>query len=176
MKTRPALLFLLIITGVVCSCSSQQQISNRDSKIAQLIDEQTYTFVAQSVLPTEDSRYNVRNMFPNSSANLYQLTSRYDLKITQDSVIAYLPFFGRAYTAPVDPSKGGIQFTSTKFSYKKTMRKGSYEIDIRPKDNNDIQALYLTVSPSGYASLRITSLNKTPISYNGVIGPNKQNK
>ena len=172
MKTRPAMLLLLIVSTLVFSCSSQHQISSSNAKIADMLNNQTYTFVAQSVLPTEDSRYNVRNLFP-SSSNLYQLTSRYDLRITQDSVAAYLPFFGRAYTAPVDPSKGGIQFTSTKFTYKKTMRKGSYEIDISPKDNNDIQTMYLTISPSGYASLRITSLNKTPISYNGIIEANK---
>ncbi|HUN02812.1 MAG TPA: DUF4251 domain-containing protein, partial [Niabella sp.] len=71
------------------------------------------------------------------------------------------------------PSEGGIKFTSTNFSYKISMRKKNYEIQIIPNDNNDVRNLYLTVSPSGYASLNITSVNKTPIGYSGVIESNQ---
>ncbi|MBO9619609.1 MAG: DUF4251 domain-containing protein [Niabella sp.] len=167
-KVNYLILPLLIVMLSIASCASQKKAGSTTTKTAAMMDDQRYTFVAQSVVPTEDARYNVRNLFPGGS-NLYQLTSRYDLKITPDSVIAYLPFFGRSYTAPVDPTKGGIQFTSTKFNYKKTIRKGNYEIQIDLRDNNDVKSLYLTASPSGYASLRIINLNKTPIAYNGII-------
>lgn len=171
-KTNYLMLPLLAFILSIASCASQKKTGSEMARIAGMMNDQKYTFAAQSVLPTEDARYNVRNLFPGGS-NLYQLTSRYDLRITPDSVIAYLPFFGRAYTAPLDPTKGGIQFTSTKFSYKKTIRKGNYEILIEPHDNTDVKSLYLTVSPSGYASLRIISLNKTPIAYNGIIEDNR---
>ncbi|AHF14889.1 DUF4251 domain-containing protein [Niabella soli] len=167
-KANYLILPLLVVILFAAACASQKKAGNSTARMAAMMDDQRYTFVAQSVQPTEDARYNVRNLFPGGS-NLYQLTSRYDLKITRDSVIAYLPFFGRAYTAPVDPTKGGIQFTSTKFNYKKTIRKGNYEIQIDLKDNNEVRSLYLTASPSGYASLRIINLNKTPIAYTGII-------
>ncbi|MFT3901749.1 MAG: DUF4251 domain-containing protein [Niabella sp.] len=155
--------FAITITG----CSSQKA-SVQSTPLASKIEEQRYTFNAQSVFPTEDSRFNPRLMFPNSSS-LYQLGTGYDLKVTPDSVIAYLPFFGRAYTAPMNPTEGGIKFTSTKFDYKKAIRKGNYEIQISPRDNKDVNSLLLVVSPGGYASLRVTSNNRTPISFNGRI-------
>ena len=42
------------------------------------------------------------------------LSPYYYLKVSKDTVVAYLPYFGRAYTAPADPTEGGIKFTSTK--------------------------------------------------------------
>ena len=173
MKTiHHSLLILLSAIGLFASCASQKQTTGASPAVSEAVTAQQYTFVASSVFPTEDSRFNPRLLLPNA-ANLYQLTSRYDVRVTPDSVIAYLPFFGRSYTAPTDPTKGGIKFTSTKFGYKKTQRKNNYEIEITPKDNNEVQSLYFTVSPSGFASLRVLSLNKTPISFNGDIEPNK---
>ncbi|MCH5597305.1 DUF4251 domain-containing protein [Niabella ginsengisoli] len=116
------LLFFLFIIGVGCASQQSSTQSTSTTDYEKLVDEKRYTFIAQTVIPTEDSRYNPRLMFPNGN-NLYNLTSGYDLKITPDSVTAFLPFFGRSFTAPLDPSKGGIKFTSTDFEYKKSVRK-----------------------------------------------------
>ena len=156
---------------ILASCSSQKS-SVSQTVVADLVENRTYTFVAQSVLPTEDARYNPRLMFPNGS-QLYQLNGDYDFKVTPDSIMAFLPYFGRSFTAPVNPSEGGIKFTSTDFSYKKSIRKNNYEIEIVPRDNNEIRNLYLTISPTGFTSLRVLSLNKTSISYNGQLEANK---
>lgn len=160
-----------IIMVVLAACSSQKMGTTTNHQVDEMINNQHFTFVARNVIPTEDSRYSPRLMFPNAS-NLYQLTSRYDVRVTPDSVIAYLPFFGRAYTAPIDPSEGGIKFTSTKFSYKNSIRKKNYEIQINPSDTREAQTLYLTVSSSGYASLTVLSYNRTPITFNGDIEAN----
>ncbi|WP_346238908.1 DUF4251 domain-containing protein [Niabella insulamsoli] len=165
---------LLLIFAIAAGCASQQNSSQSSAGVDynRLIDEQRYTFVAQTVIPTEDSRFNPRFMFPNGN-NLYQLTSGYDLKVTPDSVSAFLPFFGRSFTAPIDPNKGGIKFTSTDFDYKKTIRKKNHQITITPKDDRDVRSVYITVTPSGYASVQILSVNRTPISFNGRIEPNE---
>ena len=161
-------LFCCVAIVVLLSCSSQQY-SSGTAAVIEMLTAKTYTFVAQNVIPTEDARYNPRTMFPNASATLYQLSGGYDLRITPDSVIAYLPFFGRAYTAPVNPSEGGIKFTSTRFQYKQTLRKKMYEIEITPHDVQDVSRLFLTISASGFTTLRIQSINRTPISFNGIV-------
>lgn len=167
MKINILIVFLLFLAA----CSSQKNGTSQ-SQVGDMIEQQAYTFAAKSVFPTEDARYNPRVMFPNGS-QLYQLSPGYYLKVTPDSVIAYLPYFGRSFTAPVNPSEGGIKFSSTDFDYKRSMRKGNYEIEIIPHDAKDIRNLYLTISPSGFGSLRILSLNKSSISYNGEIEPNR---
>jgi hypothetical protein len=108
------------------------------------------------------------------------LTSEYDLKVSKDTIIAYLPYFGRAYIAPTNPTEGGIKFTWTKFDYSvKQTKNGSWEILIKPKEKNisnasDVQNLRLSISTSGYASLQVISSNRDPISFNGTIEEVKQ--
>lgn len=155
------------------ACAPQKNTANNTSpKAEELLANRQYTFVAQTVLPTEDSRFSPRLMFPNGN-NLYQLTSRYDVRITTDSVIVYLPFFGRSFTAPVNPAEGGIKFTSTNFDYKQSMRKKNHLVIITPHDSRDVRTLYLTISPAGYATLQVQSINKTPIAFNGRIEENE---
>src|SRR5689334_12028310 len=57
--------------------------------------------------------FKAQSVFP-SSGGIINLTSEYDLKLSRDSIIAYLPYYGRAYTA-TPGEDGGIHFTSTKF-------------------------------------------------------------
>ena len=169
---QPLNAILLIVTLFMVACTAQKTAVSSTENYGEIIGQQQYTFQAQNVTPTEDSRYNPRLMFPNGS-NLYNLSYGYNVRVTRDSVIAYLPFFGRAYTAPLDPSKGGIEFTSTNFDYKQTMRKKNYQITINPKDVRDIRSVNITISPDGYAYLQVLSQNRTPISYNGIIESNK---
>lgn len=172
MKMRQNILFILIVMVVLAACASQKPVP-ANPEVRNMIENRNYTFIARNVTPTEDARYNPRMIFPNASSTLYQLNGEYDLRITRDSVIAYLPFFGRAYTAPVNPSEGGIKFASTDFDYRESMRKNNYEIEIIPRDAKDVRNLYLTITPNGYASLRVLSLNRTAISFNGEIEANK---
>lgn len=104
------------------------------------------------------------------SGRTRQLTSEYTLEVVPDTVVAYLPYFGRAYTAPMDPTKGGIQFTSTKFDYKvDSLKKGGWSVKIRPSDVREVQDLNLQISSEGYATLNVTSTQRQPISFTGVI-------
>src|ERR1044071_8700908 len=77
------------------------------------------------------------------------LSSEYDLRLLGDSVVAYLPYFGRAYAATYGSGDGGIKFTSTQFEYTAKTRKKGWDITIAPKDGSDVRQLFLSVSPNG---------------------------
>lgn len=122
-----------------------------------LVDSQRYVFQARSAQPL---RGRIRQL----------TTDNYTLKVTKDKITGDLPYFGRAYVAPIDPTQGGIQFTSTKFDYKLTAgKKEGWTVSIKPKDAQDIRELQLNISSAGYASLQVFSVNRDPISFNGVI-------
>jgi hypothetical protein len=104
-----------------------------------------------------------------------QTLNEYDLRIFGDSLISYLPYFGRAYTAPLPGERGGYNFTSSTFDYLiKDKRKGGWEITIKPKDVTDFREFFLVISENGYGTLRAMSNNRQPISYYGYIAPVKQ--
>ncbi len=125
--------------------------------VRQKVEAKKYTFVAQTAIPMR--------------GRTVQLTSLYDLKITGDSVIAGLPYYGRAYSAPINPSDNGINFTSVSFDYKSTYRKKRWEISIKPKDMQSVSEMNLIIYSNGRATLQVTSNNRQPISFNGVLSP-----
>ncbi|HVV06938.1 MAG TPA: DUF4251 domain-containing protein [Puia sp.] len=170
MKLPSYLSGILMLTSLLAgSLAVHAQDTKKDKdaeKIVQvrnLVDSQNYIFIAQSASPM--------------SGRLRQLTPDYDLKITKSSIVSYLPYFGRAYTAPLDPSKGGIQFTSKDFEYTATPRaKGGWDVLIKPKDYRDVQQMSLSISSTGYATLQVTSTSRQPISFNGYIRAPKKRR
>jgi hypothetical protein len=70
----------------------------------------------------------------------------------------------------VNPSEGGIRFTSTVFEYNVSQnKKGKWEIVIRPKDATGIREVNMTIFENGTASVQVASNNRQTISYNGYI-------
>jgi hypothetical protein len=157
---RYILILLLIVSAGPGVSNAQTKTSKKAAKLAAVkksVEARHYTFNADYVLPLR--------------GGARQLTTEYDLRVTPDSVISFLPYFGQAYLdVPYNPTDGGIKFTSTKFDYKVDERKkGGWEVTITPKDAKNIQRLILNISADGYASLSVTSTNKDFISYNGSL-------
>lgn len=165
--TTGTVLFFLIAAS--CANNAEAQNSRKERQAAKevavqnMVNAQDYVFKAQMVLPV--------------GGRTRQLTSDYDMQVSRDSVAAYLPYFGRAYTPPANLTGGGIQFKSRNFDYTVTAgKRGGWNILIRPKDVKDIQQLSLSITTSGYASLQVISNSRQPISFNGYItetGPKK---
>lgn len=169
MKTLIAICCLLQALLLLPAANSFAQDAAKDKKAAKqariqnLVSAQQYVFKAQTMLPM--------------GGRSRQLTTDYDVTIGKDTIVSYLPYFGRAYTAPINPSEGGIQFTSTNFSYNITeKKKGGWDVLIKPNDVAAVQQLSLSISQDGYASLQVTSTNRQPISFNGYITEKRRRK
>jgi hypothetical protein len=157
MKTTLNLSFSLMLSFLCfISFSQNNTIEKVSTHTDSIIHSQHFTFVATMALPTSgESRY---------------LNGDYTLNITKDSIQSFLPFYGRAYTAPFDPNDNGIKFISKDFDYKLTVsEKGNYEISIRPRGVRNGYQLYLSISKNGYSSLRVSSNNRESISFYGRI-------
>lgn len=159
MKTILPLLFICLIAG---SCASTRSPDNDDKESAStesLVNAGNFLFRPQTATPM--------------NGRLIQLTSEYEVKISKDTIASFLPYFGRAFTAPMDPTKGGINFTSTKFSNKlRQRRSGGWDLIIKPSDVPEIQTFNLTITTGGYATLQVTSTNRQPISFYGRLEAN----
>jgi hypothetical protein len=156
---------LLVLTMVVsCLFKAGAQTPKQAAKaqaIKNMVNNMSFVFQANYVNPQRGGGKS--------------LDYGYDLVILKDTITAYLPYFGRAYVAPTDPTEGGIKFKTTHFDYKaKTNKKGGWDVVIIPKDRTitdmrDVQSLRLSITSSGYASLNVTSTNRDPISFDGYI-------
>ncbi|UEG55150.1 DUF4251 domain-containing protein [Mucilaginibacter daejeonensis] len=146
------------------------------NEVKKLLDSKHFTFKATYANPLGGGYTMLNgqmfNISPDGTGHIY-LNYNFDMVVRTDSVIAYLPFYGRAFNSSVaytNPNESGIKFTSTKFSYSpKTNKKGITTIVIVPTDAQNINKLILGVSPNGTASLQVISTNRTSISYDGYI-------
>ncbi|MFD2583016.1 DUF4251 domain-containing protein [Pedobacter vanadiisoli] len=146
---------------------------------AKIVADKNYTFVANTALPMSNNDISrVLAMMPGSqSGSAINLTgSQYDVKVTKDSIVAYLPYFGRSFSAPMDPTQGGIRFTSKDFTYTESKnKKGLYTIQINTKDvKRENYRFTINISTNGYASLTASSVNKQPIVFNGYLDEPKK--
>jgi len=150
------LLIAFLLANLMSNLTAQSTKPSAKLVAKSLVDSQQYVFHAQTVNPMSG-----RQRF---------LTTDYTVIVSKDTIMTDLPYFGRAYSAPINPSDGGIRFTSTSFDYKVTPRKkGGWDITIQPKDARDVQLLILSIFDNGRADLRVNSINRQPISFNGYI-------
>ncbi len=153
----------LILLGVALyftSCGTAQSAAEKEAlaqEIAQNVNDLNFTF-------------NATYAYPTGFRSIY-LSPYYDVKVSQDTVKAYLPYYGRAYTAPMNPSEGGIKFTSTDFEYQVQpgKRNGNWLVQIRPNDLDRQVVLYFDIWENGTARLDVSDYNRQPISFQGNV-------
>ena len=140
---------------IVAACTVQKAEMSKTLKDALM--GRRYIFSAVSASP--------------ASGTFRNLTPGYTLEVRGDSLQVYLPYFGRAYSAPVS-NEGGIRVSTSDISYVTEQdNKGRWNIHIVPKNDRDVRTIYIQVSPSGSATVQVTSNNRQPISFRGQVEP-----
>lgn len=168
------------ILAVVALFFTMQTNAQTDKETTiKIINDQNFIFVATSAMPMANYEVNkVLSKMPGGGSGLIQLSGgRYELIVHKDSVESYLPYYGRAYTATMNPDDSGIKFKSKKFSYKADKKKkGSWQISMNFKDVKESPSMILSVSENGYATLNVNSNNRQPITFNGYLSEPKAAK
>jgi hypothetical protein len=153
------LAIFIIFFGLFVMIASHAQESN-EATLKNLLANKNFIFKAQSAWPLQGT--------------VVQLTPGFDMRVMNDSINTYLPYFGRSYQASYGSTNSGINFTTTKFEYKlKEKSKGGWELTIKPNDAKDINQLSYSISKNGYATLQVTSNSRQAISFYGVVEKTK---
>lgn len=154
-------IIIMLMTLVGCSTSKSQKGSAGGaplSSVKEMIDARQIVFTAQYAQPM-------------GGRSIY-LTTRYDLRINSDTISADLPYFGRAYNAPMNITDAGIRFTTSHMKISILQKKkNQWIITLLPDDNlsADVREMMLTVFSNGKASLQVNSNNRQPISFTGSV-------
>lgn len=155
-----------IITFVIISLflglTGFQEMDKKEVKarqrleMAKLIQSGHFRFVARSA---NSDLGNFDNLSPN-----------YDLTFDSLKIKAYLPYYGRVYTAPYGGS-GGVKFdlTANKVVNVYNEQKKMFAISTELHDSDESYLLFLNASLDGYADLKIIFRNRQGINYYGTI-------
>jgi hypothetical protein len=153
-------IFITVVLSALLlfGCKSGNSLSKQETiaAVTNKIESRNYKFVPNTAIPM--------------SGRSIPLTYSYSLYVSKDTINAYLPYFGRAYIAPSPTEDGGIKFISTDFDYSAVDKdKGTWEITIRPKDNNRRYTMSLQIGDNGYATLNVQDTNRQSINFYGTI-------
>lgn len=147
------LVFLLAITSIQAIAQNKTQ---KNEQIKKLLESKIFVFTAQSATPM--------------SGSMIQLSSEYFFRVNKDSLESHLPYYGVAYQARFGSTESPLHFTSTDFSFTmKESKRGLIEISIHLNKLDDPDQISLSVSSGGYATLRVISMNRQPISFYGTL-------
>lgn len=156
MKISKAILYLSVLLTVLSCNTVKDKQTGQDQPLADKVESVKYEFKARSASPL--------------GGRTIQLTpGYYSLKIRKDTIESYLPYYGRAYTAPMSPDEGGIKFTSTDFDYGIKESKNGWEVTITTKDTPQKISMYLNIGKGGYGTLSVQDNNRQSISFYGTI-------
>jgi len=173
------------LSAAVVLLLSNSLYAQTDKETTQkIIEAQNYVFVATTAYPLNQMDINnILSRMPgsNGSGAINLSGANYDVNVKKDSMVVYLPYYGRAYTARIGSNEGGIKFKSKDFTYKsEKKKKGNWIITMKPKDVKDTYNsnynLTLNVSQTGYCTLIVTSNNQQPISFYGYLAEQKVSK
>jgi hypothetical protein len=165
MKKIILLAFLVLaIIGVNAQDSKKQtrkekRVAKEAKKIEQtkaLLNSKDYVFSATQAISTIMRSVN--------------LDASFDVKIENDEVICYLPFYGRAYSVDYGSREGPFDFTLPIENYTlENEKKGSYLVKFNVKNKNDNINFMFHIGSTGSASLIVTSTNRESITFYGDI-------
>lgn len=156
MKASKIILFFTALFVLLSCTATKKQQSGRNNQLIGKVEEMRYKFVASSANPL-------------GGKNIQLTGGYYSLKITKDTIESFLPYFGRAYVAPMPSEEGGIKFISTDFSYQIEEGKNDWTVTIEPKDTPQKIKMFLNIGKSGYGTLSVQDNSRQAISFYGTI-------
>ncbi len=120
----------------------------------------------KAALSQRDFKISVDRMYTNRGGSK-SLSYGYQVAVRNDSLISYLPYFGRAYNIPYGGGKG-LNFSERISSYQESQGKnGLRVIDIDLQNEEDTYHYTLEVFDNGSSSITVMSRQRERISYSG---------
>lgn len=138
--------------------SKQEKKEQREKEVKEWIDGKRFTIEVDRALPLR--------------GRSVHLTSPYSLELRGDSVFSYLPYFGRAYSAPYGGGNG-MRFEEVMTDYTLSYgKKGKAILKFETRTDDDKYTFFIEIYPNGSATIQVNSVNKQSIGYQGEItGP-----
>lgn len=158
------------------SCSSQSYLDPQT--VESLVEKQQFTFMARRALPTNYEAVNTLNHLPGATPNrLLDLDYGYSIVLKENTLEVTLPYYGRRFFPASDPNQNSFRFHSEKFTVERSIgKKGKKILLIRPQDLQYVQRIIIEIHPNGSAFTSIEASDRQPISYDGYLMANEENK
>lgn len=157
-------LILAIMAEIIMTGCAVNRLSDAE-KIKQKTAEQ---MAVNQALIDRHYRVDVETMMPRRGG-ARPVSYGFYLEVRGDTIISYLPYFGRAYSIPYGGGKGLI-FTQKIIEYQEVQNaKKKHVILVKTHNEEDDYQMMLDVYENGDATIRMQARERESISYEGKI-------
>lgn len=148
---------MAVMMLVACSTLTSAEKAERQAKRAQAVEQ---------ALAARHYRVSVNMMYPRNG-KAKSVSSDYGLEVKGDTLVSYLPYFGRAYNVPYGGGKG-LNFTETLTEYhSQKLSNGATQVLIKVKNEEDVYNFTLEIFDNGSTSIDLNSRERESINYSG---------
>ena len=156
MNLSKTLMMLIASVLLLGACATQEERAARKAERARMVT---------AALNAREYKIDISRMIPSKGPS--KSVSSYSIEVRNDSLISYLPYFGRAYNVPYGGGKG-LNFSAPISKYtEREGKNGQREIEMTITNSEDTYFYVLNVFDNGSSSLYVQSRNRERISYTG---------
>jgi len=149
------LLSVLYLSGCATSEEKAAQMAEQAALVTRALNNREYKIAVDRMYPMRGS----------SRSASYG----YSVEVRNDSLISYLPYFGRAYNVPYGGGKG-LNFSAPIGNYQEyMMRNGRRHIEIGVTNEEDTYLYTIEVFDNGNSSVEVRARQRERISYSGNV-------
>ena len=154
-----SIILLLLSVVMLCGCATAEERAARAALQAAKVEK---------ALSAKHYLINVERMYPLSGATKH-LSYGYTIEVRNDSLISYLPYYGRAFNVPYGGGKA-LNFSEPIGSYQEQEKSnGQRHIEIGVRNDEDTYLYFIDVFDNGSTSISVQAREREPISFSGMM-------
>lgn len=157
MKIQGLLTIVVVaVMGLLSACSTMTAAERAQKALAveKALASRRYVVDVRMIYPRRGRAVNVTN---------------YSLEVKGDTVVSYLPYFGRAYSIPYGGGKA-FNFSAPISSYESARdEKGRTHVRLVTDNEEDVITFQLEIFDNGQATIYVQAREREPITYSGEL-------
>jgi hypothetical protein len=156
---------ILLLSFFTVTAQETQKKSKKELKAekkAQQMQE------VKEIVESKNFVFEARNANPMSARSI-TLTTDYDVKITNDSIYSYLPYYGVSHSAVYGGTESPMIFSQPFETISSEDVKKGYLVKVAVKNGSDRLDFSFHISVTGSTTLSVSSMNRQAISYYGEV-------
>lgn len=165
MNMKTIAVILLIFTCISAGAQETGKKTKREIKAEKLALQRAET---KALVESKAFVFDVQTVNPMRGRTVH-VTTDYDVRIQNDSIFSYLPFYGRAYSINYGATTSPMIFEQAIENFVATENKNGYSIQVHVRNQNDLLDFSFQVTETGSTTLTVNSVNRQSISYFGQL-------
>ena len=157
-KRAACLLAMATVLLVGCATKAERaaQLAEQGRMVAAALQQRHYSIDIQQMTPRQ--------------GGLRTVSYGFSLEVKGDTLVSYLPYFGRVYSAPYAGSGKGLNFTERIRKYTDEQPKpGLRRVRVKVANEEDTYLFTISVYEGGQATIDLQARERESVSYSGEL-------